>query len=101
MNSEQIENFAVGKLVLVRTESAGVHFGALVGRTGGTVLLGGARRIWSWGGANTLSEISLTGLDKTSKVSEKVAEILLLGAIEILPVTDAAMRVIDSRGWGT
>ncbi len=39
--------------VLVRTYSAGVHFGILVKRDGKEVTLANCRRIWSWNGANT------------------------------------------------
>jgi hypothetical protein len=45
-----------GKYVIVRTYSAGVHFGRLVARRGKEVDLADARRIWFWKGANTLNE---------------------------------------------
>ena len=47
--------------VIVRTYSAGVHFGELVSREGKEVVLQNAKRIWSWKGANTLHEIAVRG----------------------------------------
>lgn len=73
--------------VLIRTHTAGVHFGTFEERTGQEVLLSNARRIWSWSGALSLSEISKTGLNiSASKISESVEEILLLQAVEIIPI---------------
>ena len=46
------------KHVLVRTYSAGVHFGELVKREGQDIELRNARHIWAWKGANTLSDIA-------------------------------------------
>lgn len=73
--------------VLVRTYSAGVHFGTLVARDGKEVHLKDARRLWSWQGALSLSEVSSKGVDiKNSKISEPVEAILLTEAIEIMPL---------------
>src|SRR5262245_23089520 len=69
------------KVVLVRTYSAGVHFGTLVERTGKEVVLSNARRIWRWSGANTLHEIATAGVGKGSRVSEPVDSITLTEAI--------------------
>lgn len=77
-----------GKNVLIRTYSAGVHFGTLVSRTGQEVHLKNARRLWSWTGALSLSEIASNGIDlKGSKVSVPVDEIILTQAVEIIPIS--------------
>ena len=47
--------------VIVRTCSAGVHFGALVSRDGKEVVLANAKRIWKWVGAWTLHEVAAKG----------------------------------------
>lgn len=76
-----------GDFVLIRTYSAGVHFGTLVERNGQEVHLKEARRLWSWNGALSLSEIALTGINiKESKISVPVDEIILTQAIEIIIV---------------
>lgn len=78
--------------VLVRTKSAGVHFGLLHGRVGSEVTLRNARRIYYWAGAFTLSEMAVSGVSKPGdcKFSIGVPEILLLEAIEIIPLSQPA-----------
>lgn len=80
----------IGKDVIVRTYSAGVHFGTLSAHDGKEVTLTNARRIWYWEGAFTLSAIAQNGVKGTSKLSVEVPEILLTEAIEIIPCTEAA-----------
>lgn len=90
----------IGKQCLVRTYSAGVHFGTLISFKRRQVVLSSARRIWSWHGANTLHEIATAGLDvNKSRVSVPVDEIVLTEAIEIIPMTDAAVSVLQKCGW--
>lgn len=86
--------------VVVRTYSAGVHVGVLAARNGQEVTLKDARRIWRWYGANTLHEIALHGIDiENSRVSEPVAEITLMQAIEIIPATAEAEKNLRSAKW--
>lgn len=74
--------------VLIRTTSAGVHFGTLVSRSGQEVHLKNARRLWSWNGALSLSEVAMNGVEiKNSKISVPVDEIILTTAIEIIPIS--------------
>jgi hypothetical protein len=76
-----------GTFVLIRTYSAGVHFGTLEEINGQEVRLSSARRLWSWKGALSLSEIAMKGVDlKESKISVPVDEIILPQAIEIIRV---------------
>jgi hypothetical protein len=83
-----------GTRVLIRTYSAGVHFGTLINRNGQEVHLSVARRLWSWQGALSLSEIAAKGCDiKNSKISVPVQEIVLTQAIEIIPIhADSSMN---------
>ncbi len=77
------------KNVLIRTYSAGVHFGTLLKKEGKEVHLKNARRLWSWNGALSLSEVASKGIDiKNSKVSVLVDEIYLTEAIEIIPISE-------------
>ena len=89
----------IGQKVIVRTYSAGVHFGTLAARDGKEVSLTGAKRIWRWYGANTLNEIALRGVLPTSKISDPVPSILLTEAIEVIPVTDNAAANLESAKW--
>ncbi|HEY8085316.1 MAG TPA: hypothetical protein VIE69_06910 [Methylophilaceae bacterium] len=81
---------------IIRTESAGVHYGVLKSREGREVTMTECRRIWHWKGGFTLNEIAVNGLNETlSRLSIAVPEILLLEAIEIIPVSEAAVTVLD------
>lgn len=85
--------------VIVRTYSAGVHFGYLRSRTGREVTLERSRRIWRWAGAWTLSEIATSGLDVAkSKVAAPVT-ITLTEAIEIIECSPAAVACLESATW--
>ncbi len=88
----------IGKYVLVRTYSAGVHDGILKSRNGKEVTLTNARRIWYWEGAATLSQLAMDGTSKPEncKFPCAVNEILLTEAIEIIPITDKARESIAS-----
>jgi hypothetical protein len=86
----------LGKQVIVRTYSAGVHFGTLSERDGREVLLKDARRLWYWEGAFTLSAVSQEGVKKSSKLSVAVPEILLTEAIEIIPCSEKAAKNLSS-----
>jgi hypothetical protein len=91
----------IGKLVLVRTYSAGVHVGVLAERVGKVARLTDAHRIWRWRGANTLSEAATKGIDTQvhSRVSARVPEIVLTEVIEIIPVSDAAAQSLSTERW--
>ena len=87
----------IGSYVIVRTYTAGVFAGTLKSREGQEVTLTGARRIWRWEGAATLSELAERGTSKPKqcRFPAEVSEILLLEAIEILAVTEAAKQSIS------
>ena len=92
----------VGKFVLVRTYSAGVHCGTLVSADGKTVELKDARRVWRWRGANTLSELSQQGAEHDwTRISEVVPEILLTEAIEVIPCSEVAELNLKVSRWTT
>jgi len=85
-----------GTEVIVRTYSAGVHFGKLVSHKGKEVILRDARRIWQWSGAFTLSAVATKGVDSNSKLSVVVPSILLTEAIEIIPCNKEAVNNLRS-----
>lgn len=86
----------LGKNVLVRTYSAGVHVGVLKAHDGKQVTLTNSRRIWYWDGAATLSQLAMDGTSKPKncKFPCEVPEIVLTEAIEIIPMTDKAVESI-------
>ena len=84
------------KYVIVRTFSAGVFAGNLESRNGREVVLTGARRLWYWAGAASLSQLAMSGTSKPKqcKFPVAVSRVELLEAIELLDVTPAAEQSI-------
>ena len=91
-----------GKYVICRTYSAGVFAGNLVSRKGQEVVLTGARRIWFWKGAASLSQLAQEGTSDPSgcKFPQPVDRVELLQAIEILDVSTRAESSIKAvKPW--
>ena len=86
------------RYVIVRTYSAGVFAGTLESRKGKEVVLTNARRLWSWAGAASLSQMAVTGTSKPDqcKFPTAVPLVELTEAIEILDVTPEARASIES-----
>ena len=86
------------RYVIVRTYSAGVFAGELVSRKGQEVVLANARRLWRWYGAATLSQMAMSGTSAPDKCMFPcpVTRVELTNAIEILDVTKAARKSIES-----
>lgn len=85
----------VGKYVILRCYSAGVHAGELVSQTGDQAVLRNSRRLWSWKAKSgvALSGLSQHGLE-SGKVDTLLPEIALTGVIETIPCSDAAKESI-------
>ena len=84
-------------LVIIRTQSAGVHYGYLKSRTGSEVELLNSRRIWYWDGAASLSQLAVDGVSKPQncKFTVTVPIIIVLGVLEIIPVSSVAQKSIN------
>lgn len=89
---------AIGKKVIIRTYSAGVHYGTLESVDGEQVILSSAIRIWKWAGAFTLTELSSVGTKKPDecKFSIPSKKPITLTMIEILECTEEASKSIES-----
>lgn len=87
----------VGKYVICRCYSAGVHAGELVSQSGDQAVLKNSRRLWSW---KAKSGIALSGLSQSGLASGKVdtmlPEIALTGVIETIPCSDSAKESINA-----
>jgi len=81
------------KCCMIRTYSAGVHFGYLKRHEGKEVELVNSRRIWSWSGACSLSQLAIDGSKDIDncKIAMKVPSIILTEAIEIIPMSEKSM----------
>lgn len=87
----------VGKYVLCRCYSAGVHAGELVSLDGDKAILKDSRRLWSWKTPQgvALSGVAQHGLVKGAcKVDVVNPEIALTGVIEVIPCSDGARSSI-------
>ena len=95
--SSESLNDMVGQKVIIRTHSAGVHFGELEQKSGNEVILRNARRMWRWWAKKS---ISLSGCSNygvkpsESKICPAVDRIWL-EAIEIIPCTAEAIKSIE------
>ena len=100
-NSENLGlNSMVGKKVIIRTYSAGVHFGELVEKAKNEVILKNARRLWKWKTNNngiSLSEIANSGLDDNECKICQAVSLIWLEAIEIIPCTNVAIKNIEAQ----
>lgn len=79
-------------LVLIRTYSAGVHFGYLSKRestlAGMEVKLLEARRVYSWEKAATLSQLAMEGSKSSNNKISMVVNSIELVAIEIIEIPE-------------
>jgi len=88
-----VDAHLIGTPVIIRTYSAGVHFGTLDARQGPEVRLSDTRRIWYWDKAFTLSKIAADGLSESnSKLSVSLPEIILTECIEVIPCSEKSAK---------
>jgi len=92
----------IGKKVIIRTYSAGVHYGTLHSREGKEAVLTNSIRIWYWSGANSLSQLAVDGTKEPTncKFTISVPEILVTEVIEIIPCSENAIASIEGvKSW--
>lgn len=91
-------NSMIGEKVIIRTYSAGVHFGTLLEKSGTEVILGNSRRLWYWKAKKSisLSAVAVHGVTSESKITPAVDK-QWLDAIEIIPCTDEAIETIEGQ----
>ena len=95
-----IVRVTLSDMVLVRTFSAGVHFGFLKERKGKEVTLVNARRLWEWSGACSLSQVAVDGVETNSKITVPVGMICLTEAIEIISMSPKAVKqMTEMKAW--
>ena len=83
--------------VICRTYSAGVFAGFLKERNGKEATLLNARRLWSWEGAASLSQMAVSGTSKPKECKFPVAVpmVELTEVIEVLTCTARARTSIE------
>ena len=87
----------VGKYVIARCYSAGVHAGVVVSVDGENAILKDSRRLWSWKAKDgvALSGVAQNGLKSEGKVDTLNPEIALTGVCELIPCSVKARESID------
>lgn len=92
-----------GPMSLIRAKNAGVHVGVIKTHNSLVLELINSRRIWSWKGANTCTDIALYGINsKESRVCPVLPQITLnsTDVCEIIPMTEEAIRTIEeAKEW--
>ena len=87
----------VGRYVIARCYSAGVHAGEVVSVEGENVILKDSRRLWSWKAKDgiALSGVAQNGLKAGgSKLDVVNPEIYLTGVCELIPTADGVRENI-------
>lgn len=90
------------KYYIVRAKDAGVFAGNIKERNGDEVTMTNVRRLWYWDGACSISQLAVDGTKKPEncKFTVTVPEMVILGAIEIIPCSDVAEHSIKAvKEW--
>lgn len=82
---------------IIRTDRAGVFFAKVKSLNGDTAELTDARRLWYWDGAASISQLAMEGVKRPGncKFTVTVPTMTVLGVIEIIPCTGAAVSSIE------
>lgn len=90
------------RFYIVRADRAGVFFGHIRERVGSEVTMTDVRRLWYWDGACSLSQMAVDGVKNPNecKFTVVVPEMTILGVIEIIPASEAAVKSIEAvKPW--
>jgi hypothetical protein len=94
--SGSIDQRFIGKMVMVRTYSAGVHFGILEEKAGMQVILKDSRRVFYWTSACSLSQLAIEGSKDIAscRIAMTVPQLLLDQAIEVIPMSQDSINIL-------
>jgi hypothetical protein len=89
------------KFYIIRTYSAGVFFGNIKELKGTEVIVTNCRRLWSWSGAASLTQLAIDGTTNPNgcKFTMTVKEedgVYLPQAVEVIPCSEKAVESINS-----
>mgnify|MGYP003424170803 FL=1 len=92
-----MKSILIGKKVIVRGDRSGVFFGILDEKEGIQVRLTNCRRLWSWEGAASISQLAIDGTKKQSecRFTVAVASIEITDVLEIIPCTEKSINSIE------
>ena len=82
---------------IIRCAQAGVFFAKIAERRGDEADLIDCRRLWYWDGAASLSQLAMEGVaaPRNCKFTMTVPSMTVLGVIEVIPCTEAAVQSIN------
>ena len=92
----------IGKPCIIRSKFAGVFAGTLLSRDGDEVTVQSCRRLWYWSGASSCSELANLGVSRPDKCRfpAPTPEQVVLGVVEIIPMSDAAVvSIAGVKPW--
>lgn len=94
---ETIEKAEGPQKYIIRCNRAGVFYAEIAERRGSEANLVNARRLWYWDGAASLSQLANEGVTDphNCKFTVTVPTMTVLGVIEIIPCSAAAVRSIE------
>ena len=97
-HANQIASPIIGKYVIARCYSAGVHAGTVEAVDGENVILRDSRRLWAWKAANgvALSGVAQNGIKSGSKLDTVNPLIYLTGVCELIPVAPGVAEAIHA-----
>lgn len=87
---------------IVRTNRAGVFYGEVRKQEGDTVTMANVRKVWYWEGACAVEELAVNGttIPENCKLTVSVNEMTIMQAIQIIPCTEKAVKILDSvKEW--
>lgn len=90
------------KKYIVRCHSAGVFYGEIEKREGTDVTMKNVRKLWYWDGACAVEELAVNGTcaPENCKFTVTVEEMVVLGAVQIIPVTEKAAKSLNAvKEW--
>ena len=90
------------KYYIIRGDRSGVFFGQIAGRNGQEVKLRNVRKLWYWEGACAVEQLAVDGVAKLldCKFTVVVPEMLVTDAIQILPCSDKAAKILgEAKAW--
>lgn len=90
------------KYYIIRGDHSGVFFGNIKEKNGREITITNCRRIWYWDGAASISQLALEGVKNPDncKFTVTVPELTILDAIEIIPCSETAVKIIkDVKEW--
>jgi hypothetical protein len=94
--SQAVPHPFIGKYVIARCYSAGVHAGIVASVDGENVVLTDSRRLWSWNAKDgvALSGVAQSGLKTGGKVDLINPQIYLTGVCELIPTAAGVQESI-------